>query len=937
MTVSAPRPLRPGDPERIGGFTLVGVLGEGGQGSVYLGRGPSGERVAVKLLHARFADDPAAQKRFLREAEAARRVARFCTAAVLEVGALDGRPYIVGEYVEGGSLADRVATEGPLDEAALLRLAVATATALAAIHRAGVVHRDFKPSNVLLGPDGPRVIDFGIAKALDVSQSHSTGVVGTPAYMAPEQFHGSAVGPAVDVFAWAGTLVFAATGAPAFRAEGLPATMHRILTTEPDLDGVPASLRPLLSAALAKDPAARPTAADCLTALFGLGGDPAPVPTPAPAPSPAPAPTPAPPPSPGPAPGPAPVTFPAPGPPPPPAPPWSGYVPPASPVRYTETGKAVRRFPAGSGRRGLGVLAAVALIAVVVLGWIAVPNALSALRGQGGDDDGAGERSAPPAGFGAALTETVNPSTRRGGTMRVGAEYALTSYDPASSYEPAGTNLIRLYGRTLVMSRPAPGGQGVTLVPDLAQSLGVPSDGGRTWTYKLRPGLRYEDGTPITAADVAYAVLRSMDESFLGPVYFRELLDLPSRYEGPYKQPEAGTSTAIETRADGTIVFRLKKPYAEFDFLAAMPQTVPVPKARDTGERYKTQVVASGPYRFDGTATEERLRLVRNPMWDPATDPNRPALPDAYDIRFDLTRKQINDQIRAGTLDLDLRGGTAADVDVARVRDRADAPHYGNLRFFAINPQVEPFTDIECRRAVMYAVNRTALTQAVRGGTLSDPGLRDTPATHLLPPTIPGRRAIDPYPAGAEGDLAAARERLRACGRPDGFSTVMIHNDLPQHRNAAQALATALARVGIEVETRSLPAGEYYGKYAAPKYLRDNKVGIISRTWAPDWLDGYSFLESLVHSRLILDDGGSVNVSVRMPEVDRLLDQAAAEADAAKRNQTWAEIDRLVTEQAVILPGLWEKRVLVRGLTLTNVRVHPELAEYDLVALGLSR
>ncbi|MCG5218200.1 serine/threonine-protein kinase [Streptosporangium sp. KLBMP 9127] len=269
-------PLRAGDPAGVGPYRFVGRLGAGGQGVVYLGQAPDGRPVAIKVLR----EDVTGDDRFAKEIAAARRVEPFCIAQVLDAS-LGGRPYIVTEYVEGPSLQQAGRHFG----ADLQRLAVATATALAAIHRAGVVHRDFKPDNVLLGRDGPRVIDFGIARTLGASVTVTSSVVGTPSYMAPEQVLGQTVGPPTDVFAWALVIVFAATGTPPFGNDSIPAVINRVLYENPPLADLPEPLRSIVHGCLAKDPAHRPAMQDVLFQLIGGHAPPPPPPPPPPSPS----------------------------------------------------------------------------------------------------------------------------------------------------------------------------------------------------------------------------------------------------------------------------------------------------------------------------------------------------------------------------------------------------------------------------------------------------------------------------------------------------------------------------------------------------------------------------------------------------------------------------------------------------------------------------
>jgi serine/threonine protein kinase len=246
---------------------------------VYLARSPSGQDYAVKVLRAGWTADPEARRRLAREVAAATQVAPFCTAQVIEAQ-LDGDlPYVVTEFVDGPTLAAQVQRHGPLRGGDLHRVAIGAATALVAIHTAKVVHRDFKPSNVILGPLGPRVIDFGIARNLIPSATVTQQVIGTPHYMAPEQFRGAQIGPPADLFAWACTIAFAATGRATFAAGSVAAIAHRITSGPPDLAGIERPLSEVLARCLAKEPKTRPTAQETLLALLG-GSLPLPSPDP---------------------------------------------------------------------------------------------------------------------------------------------------------------------------------------------------------------------------------------------------------------------------------------------------------------------------------------------------------------------------------------------------------------------------------------------------------------------------------------------------------------------------------------------------------------------------------------------------------------------------------------------------------------------------------
>jgi serine/threonine protein kinase len=259
-------PLTADDPRQVSVFRLQSRLGAGGMGRVYLATSPGGRAVAVKVVHPELARDPEFMRRFRREVEAAEAVSGVYTAPVVGAGPDDSPPWLATAYVPGPSLSELVAAIGPLPEAAVWRLAGGLVEALQAIHGRGLVHRDLKPGNILIAADGPRVIDFGISRAMHgiaLTATHTT--MGTPAFMSPEQAESRDIGPASDVFSLGSVLAFAATGTAPFDGGDMMSVLYRIVHSEPDLSRLPPALGALVAGCLAKDPASRPS----LTALLG--------------------------------------------------------------------------------------------------------------------------------------------------------------------------------------------------------------------------------------------------------------------------------------------------------------------------------------------------------------------------------------------------------------------------------------------------------------------------------------------------------------------------------------------------------------------------------------------------------------------------------------------------------------------------------------------
>jgi peptide/nickel transport system substrate-binding protein len=575
---------------------------------------------------------------------------------------------------------------------------------------------------------------------------------------------------------------------------------------------------------------------------------------------------------------------------------------------------------------------AVVLIAVVVVTVTACTSTSSTAAG---------------AGFNAGTTSIVNPSSKTGGIVTYEALNPPDSMDPGNSYGWT-PNINRLYSRSLVTWAPKPGAAGLELVPDLATSLGRVSDDGTTWTYTLRHGVKYQDGTDVRSADVKYAIERSnylagtgpgfVDPLTNGATYFHDVLvDNTPPYEGPFKD-HTGDLKSIEIPDNYTIVFHLKAPFAEFDYLVASGQTVPVPRAKDTGAGYETNIQSTGSYMIKSYHRGTSVVLVRNPYWSAATDPLRKQYADEIDVRFGKSQIAIDDDLFHDRIAADAAGNGIDVLDQPGVlsdparKANADVAITGVLTYVAISTAVAPLDNLDCRKAVEYAVDKTSV-QTVMGGPV-----RGQIASTALPPNIAGYTKFDLYPTpNDDGDITKAKQELAKCGRPDGFSIGLAARiGRPTEVAAATAIQAALRKVGIKVTISQYDDGKYFSDFAgAPDFVHAHQLGLIMSAWVADWGSGYGFFHELISN---VKEFNNYNLSeLRDAKINALLDNAIQNPDPKARNNAWGDVDQQFMADAAIVPLTFLSTLLYRPPSATNMFVDAGSASYDLLNIGTTK
>ncbi|WP_372409381.1 ABC transporter substrate-binding protein [Streptomyces luteireticuli] len=546
------------------------------------------------------------------------------------------------------------------------------------------------------------------------------------------------------------------------------------------------------------------------------------------------------------------------------------------------------RHPSAHRRR----VAVAALVVAVVTGAAAC-----------GPKDGGGD---------AGSADGAGGAPKKGGTLTVLNRAPQKQFDPARLYTSGGGNVPSLVFRTLTTRHRANGAEGTKVVPDLATDTGKPSDDAKVWTYRLKDGLTYEDGSPITSADIKYGIERSFAAELSGGgPYLRDWLIGGQDYQGPYKAASDGKTgkglDSIETPDARTIVFHLRKSEGDFPYLATSTQFAPVPKAKDTGAKYAEHPVSSGPYKVvRNTGDGERLLLERNPHWSEATDKERHAYPDTIDVRSGLSPAVINQRLSTGsgadaaavTTDTNLGPAELAQVtNDKKLASRVGTGHFGYTNYLAFNPESKPFDDPKVRQAVAYAINRTSVVNAAGGSSLAEP------ATTFLPNQKPlGYTPYDHFPAGKTGDPDKAKELLKEAGHPDGLEITLTHSTAANFEtgpDVATAVQEALNKAGFKVRLEGLEDNAYEDKIHSVK----DQPGLFLGHWGADWPSGGPFLAPIFDGRQIVKDGYNFNsgrlddskVNDEIDAINKITDHDAA----AKR---WGALDVKIGEQALTVP-----------------------------------
>ena len=584
------------------------------------------------------------------------------------------------------------------------------------------------------------------------------------------------------------------------------------------------------------------------------------------------------------------------------------------------------------------------IMALAAVGVVGLMTVTSACSGNANKSTGAGgsKSSAASGTFNAAATSIVNPSTKKGGTVHFLSTQDVDSLDPAVAYYAFAWNLQQLYTRTLVAYPMKPGAAGLALAPDLASAMPTVTNGGKTYTFTLKSGVKFDDGAPITSEDIKYGIERSFAQDVLpgGPTYLIADLDEGQHYPGPYKDkdPNKMGLKSVQTPNDSTIVFNLSQPNSDFLFHLAMGSASPVEPSKDTGAKYAQAPESSGPYKISSYVPQKSITFVRNPNWSAATDTIRQALPNGYTFTIDTNANDVDSQLMAGTADIDAgqRGvQTAAQAKILTnptlKANTVFAPE-NTIRYISMQTKVAPFNNIHCREAVEYATSGTDQLTA-RGGQWAG-----ALATSMLPPTTLGADKYDPYGlAAGKAQVDKAKQQLSLCGKPNGFSTVIAaRSTSPKDVAQAVALQNSLKQVGITTTIYQYDGSKSSSIVGAPAVMHSKDIGLNIFGWGSDYPTASGFLGVLVNGDQILKDGNNNFSEVNDPQIQSLIKAANDTTDANVAASDYTKINHRVMDLALYFPGVVEQSLNYYNPRLTNVMFSEELGMINFAALGTS-
>ncbi|MFD5224044.1 ABC transporter substrate-binding protein [Microbacterium sp. NPDC058342] len=522
---------------------------------------------------------------------------------------------------------------------------------------------------------------------------------------------------------------------------------------------------------------------------------------------------------------------------------------------------------------------------------------------------------------------------KTGGTVRVFSPNDFSHLDPAMGNDGGVTNFYRLIYRNLTTWANEPGEGGTEVVPDMATDLGQPNEDRTVWTFTLRDGLKFEDGSRITAADLKYGIERSFDPSLAIGSAYHHVLKGAADYQGIYEDPDGLDS--IEAVDDKTIRFTLEHPQADFASITAMSPMTPFPAGKvSSTTQIDDQPISSGPYRVEEYERGSHLTLVRNEEWDAETDPVRPAYPDEFEFLFGYDQNTIDQRLIAGQGEdaNAISTGGLQPANLAQVsadenlRSRTVQSLPGCTSFLIMNTTAGPLQDVEVRRAISYAVDKNGVVDAIGGPRLA------SIATQMLLPGTPGRQEFDLYPSPDNGgDPEKAKQMLADAGYPDGISLVMDVRT-PVWQPQSEAIQESLKKAGIEVTLNPVDQATYFEVIGTPSQQKD----LAFSGWCNGWLTGETLLEPLFDGDRIAEKGNSNYGQLNDPAINKSFDEIPLITDLEEKQSRYGQLDRDILELAPFVPLVHGTSLQMVGTNVGNAFAHAGMTGYvDLTSVGL--